>query len=151
VPQEEVNQRAYMNRIELVKQVISEQLNDPYSLLALRLLFPPDRVVVRIDKEIADLYIYPERLDASYRDEWRAIATRAIFSNGFADHYRTDDENLERYVDHLRREAIPRCIHNHIDLFRRLGEILQIRRSDNTLAFPDAGRQALMKLIWPDG
>jgi len=82
VPQEEVNQRAYMNRIELVKQVISEQLNDPYSLLALRLLFPPDRVVVRIDKEIADLYTYPERLDASYSDEWRRLRPARSFPMG---------------------------------------------------------------------
>jgi hypothetical protein len=140
-----------MNRIELVKQAIARQLEDPYNLLALRLLFPPDRVVVRIDKEIADLYTYPERLDASYSDEWRAIAIRAIFTNAFADHWRSDEENLERYIGYLRREAVPRTIHNHIELFRRLGEILQIRGSDNTVSFPDPGRQALMKIIWPEG
>jgi hypothetical protein len=140
-----------MNRIDLVKQAIAEQLDNPYNLLALRLMFPPDRVVVRIDKEIADLYTYPERLEASYSDEWRAIATRAIYINAFADHFRTDEENLEQYVGYLRRDAIPRTIHNHIELFRRLGEVIQIRRSDNTLAFPDPARRALMKIIWPEG
>lgn len=140
-----------MNRIELVKQQIAGQLDDPYSLLALRLLFPPDRVVVRIDREIADLYAYPERLEASYRDEWHAIATRAIFVNAFADHWRSDEENLQRYVSYLRSDAIPRTIHNHTELFRSLGEVLQIRRSDNAVLFPDAQRRALMKIIWPEG
>lgn len=140
-----------MNRIERIKQAIADQLDDPYNLLALRLMFPPERVAVRIDKEIADLYSYPERLEASYSDEWRAIATRAIFVNAFTDHFRTDEENLARYLDYLRQQAIPRTIHNHIDLFRRLGEVIQIRRSDNTLVFPDPSRQALMKIIWPEG
>jgi hypothetical protein len=97
-----------MSRIDLVRQMVEEQLDDPYYLLALRLIFPPDRVEVKTDKEISDLYVYPERL-----------------------------------------EAIPRCIHNHIDLFRRLGEVLKIRQSDNTIIFPDPGRRAVMDIIWP--
>ncbi|WP_150911845.1 hypothetical protein [Marinobacter halotolerans] len=138
-----------MSRIDLVKQVVAEQLDDPYYLLALRLIFPPDRVEVEIDKEISDLYVYPERLEASYRDEWRSIATRALFRYAFGDHWRSDEENLNRYVCFLRDEAIPRCIHNHIDLFRNLGEVLQIQQSDNTVSFPHPGRQALMDIIWP--
>jgi len=138
-----------MSRIDLVRQVVADQLDDPYYLLALRLIFPPDRVEVKIDKEISDLYVYPERLNASYRDDWRSIATRALFRNAFGDHWRSDEENLNRYVSFLRDEAIPRCIHNHIDLFRKLGEVLQILQSDNTVSFPHPGRQALMDIIWP--
>lgn len=140
-----------MSRIEVVRQAVAQQLDDPYYLLAMRLMFPPDRPIVRIDKEISDLYTYPERLHASYRDEWLAIATRAVYRNAFDDHWRSDDENLDNYIRFLRGEAIPRCIHNHIELFRKLGEVLQIEQSDNTLAFPDPGRRALMKIIWPDG
>lgn len=139
-----------MNRIEVVRQAVAQQLDDPYYLLAMRLMFPPERAVVKIDKEVSDLYTYPERLQASYRDEWLAIATRAVFRNAFSDHWRSDKENLENYLRHLHREAIPKCIHNHIELFRKLGEVLQIDRSDNTIAFPDPERRALMKIIWPD-
>ncbi|TGN39462.1 hypothetical protein [Marinobacter confluentis] len=139
-----------MNRIEVVRQAVAQQLDDPYDLLAMRLMFPPDRAVVRIDKEISDLYAYPERLQASYRDEWLAIATRAVFRNAFSDHWRSDEENLDDYLRYLRSQAIPKCIHDHIELFRKLGEVLQIDRSDNTIAFPDPGRRALMKIIWPD-
>jgi len=114
------------------------------------MLFPPDRVEVKIDQEIKDLYVYPERLDTGYRDEWRAIATRALFRNAFGDHWRPDEENLERYLDFLRDEAIPRCVHDNIELFRMLGEVLSIARSDNAIAFPDPKRRALMKIIWPE-
>ena len=114
------------------------------------MLFPPDHVEVKIDQEIKDLYVYPERLDTGYRDEWRAIATRALFRNAFGDHWRPDEENLERYLDFLRDEAIPRCVHDNIELFRMLGEVLSIARSDNAIAFPDPKRRALMKIIWPE-
>jgi hypothetical protein len=50
----------------------------------------------------------------------------------------------------LRDQAIPRCVHENIDLFRMLGEVLAIGRSDNAIAFPDPKRRALMKIIWPE-
>jgi hypothetical protein len=139
-----------MRRIDLVRNAVAEQLNDPYDLLAMRLIFPPDWSEVKIEREISDLYVYPERLEASYCDEWRAIAVRAVFKHGFSDHWRSDEENLDLYFLYLRQEAIPRCIHNHIDLFRSLGEVLQIEQSGNTIRFPDARRRALMKIIWPE-
>ena len=74
-----------MSRIERVRRAVAEHLDDPYSLLALRLLFAPERVVVTIEDEIRDLYTYPERLNASYADEWRRIATRAVFDGAFDD------------------------------------------------------------------
>lgn len=139
-----------MSRIDLVKTAVDEQLNDCYDLLAMRMLFPPDQVEVTIEQEIKDLYVYPERLETGYRDEWRAIATRALFRNAFGDHLRSDEENLERYLEFLRNEAIPRCVHENIELFRMLGEVLSISRSDNAIAFPDPKRRALMKIIWPE-
>lgn len=139
-----------MSRIELVRNAVAESLDDPYNLLALRLIFPPDRVVVGIDKEISDLYRYPERLGSGYRDEWQRIAIRGLYEHAFRDHWRSDRENLQRYLEHLQKCAIPRCIHQHVGLFRTLGEILAIARSDNAIPFPDPQRQALVKLIWPE-
>lgn len=139
-----------MSRIDLVRAAVDEQLQDIYDLLALRLLFPPERETVKIGQEIQDLYVYPERLEAGLRHEWRAIAVRAVYRNAFADHWRSDADNLERYLAHLREQAIPRCIHDHIELFRRLGEILAVNEARNAVPFPDPKRQALMKLIWPE-
>lgn len=139
-----------MSRIDLVKAAVDEQLNDSYDLLAMRMLFPPDHVEVKIDQEIKDLYVYPERLETGYRDEWRAIATRALFRNAFGDHWRPDEENLDRYMGFLRDQAIPRCVHENTELFRMLGEVLAISSSDNAVAFPDPKRRALMNIIWPE-
>jgi len=139
-----------MSRIDLVKAAVDEQLNDSYDLLAMRMLFPPDHVEVKIEQEIRDLYVYPERLETGYRDEWRAIATRALFRNAFGDHWRPDEENLARYMIFLRDQAIPRCVHENIELFRMLGEVLTIAGSENAIAFPDPRRRALMKIIWPE-
>lgn len=139
-----------MSRIDLVRQAVAEQLDNPYDLLALRLIYPPDRIQVPIEKEINDLYMYPERLGSSYYDEWRGLAVRGLFTHGFTEHWRTEPENLQQHLEFLRREAIPRCIHDHIELFRRLGEILQIADADNTLVFRGPKRRAVMKLIWPE-
>lgn len=139
-----------MNKIELVRTALEQQFTDLYDLLAMRLIFPPEWVEVTIEKEIRDLYVYPERLETSYRDEWTSLATKALFNHGFADHWRTDQDNLEAYVRKLRDQAIPRCIHDHVGLFHMLGEIMAIERSGNTVTFPDPRRQALTRLIWPD-
>ncbi|GBO84403.1 MAG: hypothetical protein FH752_18560 [Marinobacter adhaerens] len=56
-----------MSRIDLVKTAVGEHLDDSYDLLAMRLLFPPDHVEVKIEQEIKDLYVYPERLQTGYR------------------------------------------------------------------------------------
>lgn len=139
-----------MSRIERVRHLVDEQLNDPYDLLAMRLIFPPDRVEVKIDQEINDLYVYPERLEAGYRDEWRAIAIRALFNHAFNDHWRSDRDNLDRYLKFLRDQAIPGCIRENVGLFRILGEILAIAHSENAITFPDPKRRALMAMIWPE-
>lgn len=134
----------------MVRHVVDEQLDDFYDLLAMRLIFPPDRVEVKIDQEIKDLYVYPERLETGYRDEWRAIAVRALFNHAFSEHWRSDRDNLDSYLHSLQRHTIPNCIHENIGLFRILGEILTIAYSDNAITFPDPKRQALMKMIWPE-
>jgi hypothetical protein len=139
-----------MNRIEWVRQSVEQHLSDIHDLLAMRLLFPPEHSVVTIEKEILDLYLYPERLETSYRDEWQAIALKALYQHGFADHWRTDQDNLDAYLGLLREQRIPRCIHDHLNLFHTLEEILAIKNAGNTLTFPDPRRQALMRLIWPD-
>lgn len=139
-----------MSRLKLVKSAVSEQLSDSYDLLAMRLLFPPEHVVVNIQKEIKDLYVYPERLASGYCDEWRAIATRSLFRNAFGEHWRSDEENLQLYLKYLRSQAIPHCVHQNVELFRILGEALAIARADNTIAFPDRQRQALINIIWPE-
>ncbi|MBS3805325.1 MAG: hypothetical protein KGY54_12310 [Oleiphilaceae bacterium] len=140
-----------MSRIDLVKKVVEEHLDTPSDLLAMRLMFPPDRIEVTIDQEIKDLYLYPERLETGYRDEWRALATRALFIHGFSDGGRSDRDNLECYLEFLNGQAIPRCIHENIGLFRTLREVLAIVQSDNAIPFPDPKRQALIKMIWPEG
>lgn len=139
-----------MNKIELIRAAVEQQLSDIYDLLAMRLLFAPEWVEVPIDKEIKDLFVYPERLETSYRHEWTSIAIRALFNHGFTDHWRTDQDNLDRYLGSLKEQSIPRCIHNHVGLFRMLGEAIAVQRSENTLAFPDPRRRALMRMIWPE-
>lgn len=139
-----------MNRIEWVRQSAEQHLDDINDLLAMRLLFPPEHIVVSIDKEIQDLYVYPERLETSYRDEWRSIALKALYKNGFADHGRIDQDNLQAYIGFLRDQAIPRCIHDHFRLFQALEEILAIQRAGNTISFPDPRRKSVLRLIWPD-
>lgn len=140
-----------MSRIDLVQRVVRGNLNNPFDLLAMRLMYPPDRIEVTIDKEINDLYTYPERLQTSYCDEWRSLAVRGLFRHGFSDHGRADETNLENYLGFLRNEAIPRCIVANSELFRCLGEVLLIAQADNTLVFRDPKRRAVMKLIWPEG
>lgn len=140
-----------MNRAERIRGLIDTRFDNPYDLLALRLLFPPERAVVRIEDEIRDLYTYPERLETSYREEWRGLAIRGIHRDGFADHWRTDQDNLALYADTLARQAIPQCIHNNRALFQTLGKALAVAESANTLRFPDPRRRAVMQMIWPEG
>jgi hypothetical protein len=142
--------RVAMDRIELVRHAVEQHLNDINDLLAMRLLFAPDNVVVPIEKEILDLYTYPERLETSHRDEWKSIAIKALHRNGFTDPSQTDQESVAAYLGFLRAEAIPHCLTEHNALFQNLQEILAIARAGNTIAFPDPRRRGLMRLIWPD-
>lgn len=139
-----------MSKIELVRQSVERHLSDINDLLAMRLVFPPQNIVVPIEKEILDLYIYPERLDTSYRDEWQAIARRALYKHGFSGDERSDEASLDAFVNALRDQTIPRCIEDHPGLFQSLAEIQLIQCSNNTVPFPHPKRQSLKRLIWPD-
>ncbi len=138
-----------MNRIERVRQAVEENVKGIETLLAMRLLFPPENPVVTIEQEIFDLYVYPERLESSYRDEWQAIAVKAIYQHAFPDQAESDQNNLQRYLAHLHNLAIPRCQQEHPRLFRALEEIRAIAQAGNTLTFPDPRRKAIARLIWP--
>lgn len=139
-----------MDRIELVRHAVEQHLGDISNLLAMRLLFPPDHMVVTIEKEIRDLYTYPERLETSHRDEWKSIAVKALHRKAFIGQGRTDAENLETYIAYLKAEAIPECKLEHNRLFHKFDEILAIQQAENTIMFPDPRRKGLLRLIWPD-
>lgn len=138
-----------MNKVEWVRQAVEQHLSDIRTLLAMRLLFPPEQSVVSIDKEILDLYQYPERLESSYRDEWQAIALKALYKHGFADPEQTDQDNLSTYLDYLCKQAIPGSWQRHAPLFSALNEILAIQRASNTLVFPHAGKRAALRRARP--
>ena len=48
------------------------------SLLLLRVALESPDDVANIDHDIADLYLFPERLELSYKDEWLAYIKRAL-------------------------------------------------------------------------
>jgi len=134
-----------VNNTDLIRQSLQQQLSDISDLLALRLVYPPQQAVVSIDQEILDLYTYPERLETSYRDEWKAIALKALYRHGVSDEGGTDEQKLEAYLRSLRDDVIPRCKRNNAELFDALEEILAIQRADNTITFPGPGRRKPVK------
>lgn len=139
-----------MNRIELARQSVERHLNDIRDLLAMRLLFPPEHTVIAIEKEIRDLYTYPERLETSHRDEWKAIAVKALHRNAFRENGQTDEKNLEDYLGLLQEYAIDQCKTDNAELFRCLEQLLAIEQAANTITFHDAKRREVLRLIWPD-
>lgn len=48
------------------------------SLLLLRVAFDDKNDVCDLHQDVMDLYLFPERLDESYTDEWRAYVRRAL-------------------------------------------------------------------------
>lgn len=48
------------------------------SLLLLRVALESPDEVISIEKDIEDLYLFPERLELSYKDEWLAYIKRAL-------------------------------------------------------------------------
>ena len=139
-----------MDRIGLVRKAVEQHLGDIRDLLAMQLLFPPDHLVVTIEKEIRDLYTYPERLQTSHRDEWKAVAVKALHRNAFSGHGQTDQENLKDYLRNLQEVAIIQCKADNPDLFRSLEEVMAIEQSANTVFLPDARRKNVSRLIWPE-
>lgn len=138
-----------MDRIELVRHAVEQHLGDISNLLAMRLLFPPDHMVVTIEKEIRDLYTYPERLETSHRDEWKSIAVKALHRNGFTGTDETDQQRLNTYLLYLRKQAIPGCVETNRKLFTCLEEILAIQRAVNTVTFRAPKRKASLRQVWP--
>jgi hypothetical protein len=48
------------------------------SLLLLRVALESPDDVTNIEQDITDLYLFPERLELSYKDEWLAYIKRAL-------------------------------------------------------------------------
>ncbi len=48
------------------------------SLLLLRIAFDNKGDVVNLHQDMMDLYLFPERLESSYKDEWQAYIKRAL-------------------------------------------------------------------------
>lgn len=141
----DINRR--MNRSDHINQLLEDRFDDPYSLLALRLYFGADDWVQDINRDIDDLYEFPERLHGSYRSEWRSVAVRGIHQHGFTCHRQSDCISLQNYGDFLASEVLPQIVHDHNELFCILGQVLTIVESPRIASFKTPLRRQIEALL----
>lgn len=116
-------------------------------LLALRLYYDNAAEGVNIDKDIAELSEFPERLSGSYRAEWESLFKREIAKQIL----REDTRPVSDVIDVIMTELA--TLHKNDERYLRLVTMVQqaeaIEKTDNTRIFPTPLRRQLMALLLP--
>ena len=111
-------------------------------LLALRLLFDDPRDIVDLDQDIKDLEFFPERLAASYKQEWIAYIGRAI-----AAQCKSVDEDDERIYAGTIQSKANELQDRDDERYRRLLAFVSraqgISENDNVVSMPNPLRKRL--------
>ncbi len=116
-------------------------------LLALRLYYDSAAQDGSIDKDIAELSEFPERLSGSYRAEWESLVKREVARQIIQQDARPVSEVIEIIMADLE------SFYEHDERFLRLLDIVRqaeaIEKTDNARVFPTPLRRQLMGLLLP--
>ena len=140
-----MNTRA--SQIEQLKHLLPiEQLSLPV-LFALRLLFDKRDDVSDLDRDIAELAHFPERITASYRQEWEFYVRRALIRY-LREHSHTRASIL---IDKILADVqyIQEQDSRYKAMLRVIEETQTVMTTDNTRVFPSPWRQQIMALMLP--
>jgi hypothetical protein len=88
-----------MTRNQLIENTFSLNEMSASLLLLLRVVFDVDKKHSSLDKDIYDLFEYPERLQESYRDEWCSWIKNTLHRHAFRDENKPDCQNLSHYLE----------------------------------------------------
>lgn len=116
-------------------------------LLALRLYYDSAAQGVSIDKDIAELREFPERLSGSYRAEWESLVKREVARQIIQQDARSVSEMIEIIMADLE------TFYARDERFLRLLELVRhaeaVEKTDNARVFPKPLRRQLMALLLP--
>ena len=116
-------------------------------LLAFRVLFDAPLDIVDLAQDIADLALYPERLQESYRNEWEAYVLKALAIEIKQHEDLSPAEFIELMMSKV--EALQQSDDTYQNLLRQVHHAKSILHSENTIIFPSPMRQQLTAFLLP--
>ena len=67
-----------MNKKELINNILELEDCHPVALLWYRMVLDVPNDIVNLQQDVLDLYLFPERLQESYRNEWQVYIRKAL-------------------------------------------------------------------------
>lgn len=128
------------------EQLPISRLSDE-TLLAFRVLFDDPLDIVDLAQDIADLALYPERLNESYRKEWETYVIKALALEIKKQDNLKPGEFIELMMTKV--EDIQNNNDTYSNLLRQVHHAKSILLSDNTIVFPTPLRQQLTAFLLP--
>jgi len=101
----------------------------------------------KLAQDIADLALYPERLQESYRKEWEAYVLKALAFEIRQHDNLSPAEFIELMMSKV--EAIQQNNDTYHNLLRQVHHAKSILQSENTVIFPTPLRQQLTAFLLP--
>lgn len=116
-------------------------------LLALRLYYDSAAQGVSIDKDIAELSEFPERLSGSYRAEWESLVKREVAKQIIQQEARPVSEVIEIIMAEL--ETLYESDERFLQLLEIVRRAEAVEKTENARVFPTPLRRQLMALLLP--
>ena len=101
------------------------------ALLLLRIVTDDEAVASTLERDIQDLYHYPERLTNSYMDEWRSWIKRALRLRAFNAPGLSDALSLQRFIEQQYRQRGAEIEQRFATFKQILQEVKDIEQASN--------------------
>lgn len=120
-----------MTRNQLIEQTFGLNEATPNFLLLLRVVLDVDKKASSLDKDIYDLFEYPERLDESYKDEWRSWIKNTLHRNAFRDDSKQDAICLKDFLENQYIHRADEIKTRYADYVEVLETVAAMRNANN--------------------
>lgn len=124
-----------MTRNQLIEQSFGLRDATPNFLLLLRVVLDIDKKNSSLESDIYDLFQYPERLEESYRDEWRSWIKNTLHKNAFHNDKKNDAQSLMDYLDTQYLQRNKEIKDRFTEYSKVLEKVVAIQQSGNVKPF----------------
>lgn len=134
-----------MTKTELIEQSFGLQSASLSFLLLLRIIV--DKPESQLEADINDLYLYPGRLQSSYREEWISYIRLQLVKRAFPFNNHTLAKNLNHFIEQqysIRGEEITA---KHERLLRILSDSSNMNNAENIVPINTRFQRSLNGLV----
>ncbi len=133
-----------MTKTEIIEQTFALNSASMSFLLMLRIIL--DEPISHLNSDVEDLYLFPERLDDSYRDEWISYIKNRLVRDAFRHKNWSIAKNLNHFIEQQYQLHGDTIAKQYDALNRVIKQVESLKKASNIVCIPSRYKRSTQSL-----